>query len=195
MPRHKEFDPQEVLDEAMCLFWEKGYEATSMQDLVERLGINRFSIYSSFGSKHKLFLAAVDHYRHNYAAKLRAVLEDKSKGIQAIKDYFRKMESDLSTPEGRIGCLVQNSTLELAIWDQELEQRIRETNLSFEKAIRHALVRARRMGEISPGGNLRQRARFLFSVGQGMIVVGKGHGDAKMLHDIAQFACKLLDSL
>ncbi len=62
MPRVKEFDPDQALDRAMELFWRKGYEATSVQDLVEHMGINRFSLYDTFGSKHELFMAALDRY-------------------------------------------------------------------------------------------------------------------------------------
>ena len=154
MPRHKEYAPEEVLDKATQLFWRQGYEATSMQDLVDHLGINRFSIYDTFGSKHKLFLAAIDHYRNVYAAGLRATLEDESKGLQAIRDYFAMMESELSKAGGRVGCLVQNSTLECVLTDGDVETRIQETNLSFVRAIRAALRRAEKMGEIEEAATL-----------------------------------------
>lgn len=194
MPRQKEFDPEEVLDRAMCLFWEKGYESTTIQDLVDRLGINKFSIYDTFGNKHDLFLCAIDLYRRKHSAKLRLVLEEPDKGLRAIKNYFRTMAADLSRPAGRFGCVIQNSTLEMALWDPEVESRIQETNLSFQSAIEDALRRAVNIGEIGPSDDLEQRARFLYSVGQGMIVVAKGHGDAKMLHDISEYACGLLDT-
>ncbi len=193
MPRHKEYAPEEVLDKATQLFWRQGYEATSMQDLVDHLGINRFSIYDTFGSKHKLFLAAIDHYRNVYAAGLRATLEDESKGLQAIRDYFAMMESELSKAGGRVGCLVQNSTLECVLTDGDVETRIQETNLSFVRAIRAALRRAEKMGEIEESGDLTARARLLFSVGQGMLVVGKGHAHRKMLRDITKSVGALLE--
>ncbi len=193
MPRPKEFDPEQALEAALHLFWEKGYQATSMQDLVDRMNINRFSIYDTFGSKHELFLAALDQYRRNIAGKLKSVLEDRAEGLDAIKGYFRAMERDLSTKEGRKGCFVQNSTLELALRDRDVEQRVQATNLSFQKAIHAALVRAQKRGEIRPSGELRQRASYLFSVGQGMIVLAKAHGDPKMIRDVSDHACKLVD--
>ncbi len=193
MPRHKEYAPDEVLDKATHLFWRQGYEATSMQNLVDHLGINRFSIYDTFGNKHELFLAAIDHYRDIYAAGLRTTLEDESKGVQAIKDYFAMLAAELNKPEGRVGCLVQNSTLECVLRDNAVEQRIQETNLSFQKAIRAALMRAEKMGEIAPGGDLTARARLLFSIGQGMLVVGKGHASKAMLRDITESACAIFE--
>ena len=191
MPRPKEFEPDEILEKAMTLFWKQGYEGTSLQELVDHLGINRFSIYDTFGNKHELFLAAVDHYRANYATKLRAVLEDENKGLEAIKGYFRFMAADLN----RNGCFVQNSTLELVLKDADVEERIQETNLSVQKSIAAALRRAEEKGEIRAGGDNIGRTRFLFAAGQGMIVASKGHGDKEMLDDIARLAADYLDSL
>ena len=142
MPRTKSYNRDEMLGKAMDLFWQKGYAATSLQDLVDHLGINRFSIYDSFGNKHSLFLAALDRYRENVAKALRTKLDDGTKGIDAIKEYFRAMEAGLSIPGGRMGCLVQNSTLEMVLSDPEVERRIAATNLAFRGAILDALVRA-----------------------------------------------------
>lgn len=194
MPRVKNYNQEEMLDKAMNLFWEKGYAATSMQSLVDHLGINRFSIYDSFGDKHSLFLAALDRYRENVAISLRTKLDDDTKGIEAIKDYFRAMAAHLSTPSGRMGCLVQNSTLEMVLSDPEVEKRIQETNFSFRKGIHDALVRAQKMGEIEPADDTLQKAQFLFSTGQGMIVTGKAHGDPKMVQDVCDQVFSLLDS-
>lgn len=194
MPRPKEFDRNEALEAALHLFWEKGYQATSMQDLVDRMDMNRFSIYETFGSKHELFLSALDLYRRDIAGNLRSLLEDESKGLDAIKRYFRAMAKDLSAKGGRVGCFLQNSTLELALQDKAVEHRAQATNLSFQEAIHAALKRAQRRGEITSSKDLRPRARYLFSIGQGMIVIAKAHGDPKMIHDVSNHACELLES-
>ena len=194
MPRIKSYNREEMLNKAMDLFWEKGYAATSMQNLVDHLGINRFSIYDSFGDKHSLFLASLDQYRKNVASSLLEKLIDKTKGVEAIKDYFRAMAADLGAPSGRIGCLVQNSTLEMVLSDPEVEKRIQETNLSFRGAIHDALLRAEIMGEIENAGDLPQKAQLLFSIGQGMIVTGKAHGDPEMVQDVRDQVCDMLDS-
>src|ERR1700747_2040175 len=72
----RQFDPDEVLDRAMALFWERGYAATSIQDLVAKTGINRASLYNTFGDKKRLFLAVLDHYAKKVAAPLMAELSD-----------------------------------------------------------------------------------------------------------------------
>ncbi len=69
----------------MQAFWRKGYEATSIQDLVEQMGINRFSLYDTFGDKHRLYLAALDRYRQKVASESLACLEHSHKGLTAIR--------------------------------------------------------------------------------------------------------------
>ena len=194
MPRTKGYDREAILERAMGIFWEGGYQGTSLQNLVENLGINKFSIYDAFGDKHSFFLAALDRYRENVAASLRETLEDKSRGLQAIKDYFNDMATDLTKVEGRVGCLVQNSTLELVLSDPEVEKRIQETNLSFIDAIFDALVRAEKMGELGNANDLKQKARFLFAAAQGMIVVAKAHNDHTVVRDVCAQACSLIES-
>ena len=193
MPRTKGYDREVILEKAMGLFWEGGYQATSLQKLVDNLGINKFSIYDAFADKHSFFLAALDRYRENVAANLRESLEDRDKGLQAIKDYFNAMAADLTMPEGRVGCLVQNSTLELVLSDPEVEKRIQETNKSFVDAIQAALVRAVGKGELNPSDDLRQKARLLFATAQGMIVLAKAHNDSESVREVCGQVCLLID--
>ncbi len=177
MPRLKEFDPGEALDRAMALFWEKGYRATSIQDLVERMGINRFSIYDTFGDKRALFAAAIDLYLERRTALLLGILENPNQGLEAIEGYFRALAEAMTSPEGRRGCLVQNATLELTHGEGDLTDRLLAINRRIETAFYGALRRARRQGELREGHNLRDRARFLFAVSQGMIVMAKASDD------------------
>src|ERR1051326_3516607 len=87
MARHKEFDREEALQKAMEVFWERGYEATSIQDLVEQMGINRQSLYDTFGDKHALYLAALDHYREVEGGKMFKLLERQG----SVKKTLRKL--------------------------------------------------------------------------------------------------------
>ena len=80
MARPKEFERDVVLDRAMQVFWSSGYEATSIQHLVDRMGIQRGSLYATFGDKRALFFAAIDHYDRVVTAKLLAVLEEPGSG-------------------------------------------------------------------------------------------------------------------
>ncbi|HSH40807.1 MAG TPA: helix-turn-helix domain-containing protein, partial [Arenicellales bacterium] len=89
MSRNKAFDETEVLERAMTLFWRKGYEATSIQELVTHTGIQRGSLYATYGDKRRLFLAALDHYCGVIAARRLHVLTAPGSGKAAIRRFFQ----------------------------------------------------------------------------------------------------------
>lgn len=109
MPRQKEFDPERVLEKAMGVFWEKGYHATSVRDLVERMGINRFSMYDTFGGKRQLFLAALDRYTRRTRDGMLGALERSDQGLPAIRQYLMSVVDEYSARSGWRGCLMINS--------------------------------------------------------------------------------------
>ena len=89
MPRPRAFDEESVLDNAMNIFWSKGFEATSIQDLVNETGLNRASMYASFGDKKALFLRVLDHYSQKISAQRFADLRNIEDGRAAIEKTFR----------------------------------------------------------------------------------------------------------
>ncbi len=186
MPRAKEFEPDVALDKAMHLFWEKGYAGTSIQDLVDRMGVNRFSIYDTFGDKHALYLAAIARYREQVTGRLLAIL-DEGDGLSAIQNHFGALAEVLSSPLGRAGCLVQNATLEVAPRDAEVAARTRATNGAVADAMFDALTRARAAGALGGRDDSRDRAHHLFAVGQGLIVMAKGSDDGEAMRGAARF--------
>ena len=112
MPRPREFDPETALEQAVAVFWEKGYEATSVQDLVDRMGVNRCSIYNTFGDKHELFLKALQHYGNKMRAEgPPAQLARSDEGLQAIRDYFAAAIDHFVSPDGVHGCFVINTAV------------------------------------------------------------------------------------
>ncbi|MEE8520385.1 MAG: TetR family transcriptional regulator [Gemmatimonadota bacterium] len=177
MPRTKEFDPDQALDRAMQLFWRKGYEATSVQNLVDQMGINRFSLYSTFGSKHDLFLAALDRYRDEVVTDGVSMLEGPEVGISAIRCYFESAAEMAATSKGRrSGCLMTNAAVEVAPHDKEAAARIEAHLERLENAFYRQLRNARKEGELKAGQSLRDLARFLTGAAQGlgvMVTAGK----------------------
>src|SRR5436305_13985260 len=99
MARQKEFDRDEVLHKAMEVFWTRGYEGASMQDLVKRMGINRQSIYDTFGDKHSLFLQSLDRYREIESRKLFAVLERPGSVKKNLRQLFEEVISTAESAE------------------------------------------------------------------------------------------------
>ena len=149
MPRGKKFHIKKALEQAMLLFWAKGYEATSTQDLVKGMGINRASLYDTFGNKHDLFIQTLRHYILTYQEKQLSNLKKNHSGRQAIILLFEQISSHALSRSGRNGCFLVNTALELAPHDQQAEkiviQAFHRIELFFAKMIREA----QEIGEIS----------------------------------------------
>jgi TetR/AcrR family transcriptional repressor of nem operon len=190
--RPREFEHDVVLDRAMRLFWSRGYEATSVQDLVDRMGIQRGSLYAAFGDKRALFFAAIDRYDRVVTAKLLAALDEPASGTDAIRRFFR-LKVDLAVEARRPrGCLVTNSATELAPRDRGAATRVGAVLAKLEAAFRRAVVRAQKAGEIDPARNPRALARFLTSSAQGLSVMARTFPERAVLEDIVDVILAVL---
>ena len=144
MARTKEFDKQVVLTKAMNLFWEQGYEKTSMQELVDRIGIHRRSIYDTFGDKHQLFLKSLALYEDNLAKRItQRVSSDESVQGKIRRLLSITLEQDENQPAG---CLIVNTASELALIDEEVSQKI---NVNGCHIIFSDVFQSRRNGKIA----------------------------------------------
>lgn len=173
MPRVKLFKEEEVLTKAMMIFWKKGYHATSIQDMVDHLGINRASLYDTFGGKKKLFNSAFDHYRRTGNEGFKRSL-DSQDGVKAtLRMIFRKViEEDVSDPDSK-GCLVANTTTELLPHDLELQLVIIRHREDVEQIIYDFLLKGVQQGEISRKIDLKIMASLLYTLLTGLRVTGK----------------------
>jgi len=184
MPRQKEFDREAALDRAMSAFWTKGYAATSVEDLVARMGIQRGSLYATFGDKRSLFLSALDRYQRVVTRELFDALEAPGSGLEAIRRFFRlRVEGSLdrSRPPG---CLVTNSAVELARGDRGAAAKVGGSLAKLEAAFLRALERARAQGELAATRDVRALARFLTSSAQGLSVMAKAFPERAVLEDV-----------
>jgi len=191
--RPKEFERDVVLDRAMRVFWSRGYEATSIEHLVARMGIQRGSLYGTFGDKRALFFAAIDRYDRVVTAKLLAALEDPRSGKAAIRRFFRLKVAASTEPRRPRGCLVTNSAAELASRDRGTATRVGTALTKIEAAFHRAVVRAQKAGEIDRARDPRALARFLTSSAQGLSVMAKTSPDRAVLQDIVKVILKTLE--
>ena len=193
MARPKEFDREQALDRAMAAFWSKGYEATSIEDLVARMGIQRGSLYGTFGDKRSLFLSALDRYQRVVARELFDALEAPGSGLAAIRRFFRlRVESALDRRRPA-GCLVTNSAVELSGRDRGAAARVGGSLAKMEGAFLRALERARAAGELPAARDLRALARFLTSSAQGLSVMAKALPDRAILDDVVSVVLAALE--
>ncbi|WP_434362043.1 TetR/AcrR family transcriptional regulator [Parasalinivibrio latis] len=171
MARTKNFDRQDKLIEAMHLFWEKGYAETSVSDLVERLGINRFSLYSTYGDKHTLYHETLEYYLNTYSCPRLDAFFGEDSGLESIFDYLSRFCA--LQKEQREGCFMQNALLEKCLTDEFV---LAAGNRLFDfiiKTMTHALENAKLFGQIKPDVNIPQTASFILLQMQGFRVLGK----------------------
>ncbi|MEU6550162.1 TetR/AcrR family transcriptional regulator [Streptomyces sp. NPDC046915] len=194
MARTKEFDPDAALQSALELFWRRGYEATSMSDLVEHLGIGRASLYATFGSKHELYLKALDRYQQSCDGPLLRELSQPGPALPAVRAVVRRFASEAATGERRLsGCLVTNTAAELAPHDPAAARRVQHSWDRLETMLHSALIRAQAQGELAADRDPQTLARMLLVLLQGLRVVGKASPDPARVRDAAEQALTLLD--
>ncbi|RKT88133.1 TetR/AcrR family transcriptional regulator, transcriptional repressor for nem operon [Saccharopolyspora antimicrobica] len=192
MGRVKEFDPDAALRTAMELFWRQGYEATSMQDLVDHLGLGRGSIYGAFGGKRDLFLAAVERYADDARTGLLDQLSAPGSSLEAVRALVRWYARTAVADEHRKGCLVTNTAVELP-GDTDAARLVASELEAVETALTTALMRARSEGELPAERDPAALARFLVTVLQGIRVVGKTSLRQRLIDDTVEQALALLD--
>ncbi|MBV9380404.1 MAG: TetR/AcrR family transcriptional regulator [Streptosporangiaceae bacterium] len=192
MARTKEFDPESALRAALELFWERGYEATSMADLVEHTGVARASIYATFGGKRALYLKALDRYGELTDPELLAGLSRPGPVLPAVRALVERYAWEAAGETGRRGCFVVNTAVELAPHDPLAARRVQANWDFLETALTSALMRAQAQGELAEGKDSRALARLLLVLLQGMRVMGKAATEPDRLHDAAAQALALL---
>jgi TetR/AcrR family transcriptional repressor of nem operon len=147
--RPREFDTDEVLDRVVNLFWDQGYEATSMSDIVAATGLNKSSLYNSFGSKEELFGIAIDRYVEMQESMLKGVLRDGHAGLDDILTFLDYVRREIGGPTGSRGCLAVNTTTELGNRDNSIASMSARYRGEMRTSARAALDRAAAAGEIS----------------------------------------------
>lgn len=192
MARSKEFDPGVALDQALELFWERGYEATSMADLVAHLGVAKASIYATFGGKQEFFAKALRRYLDLTDPKIMADLSQPGPVIPAVKALIGRYADEAAGEDRHLGCMVVNSAVELAARDAGVARLVETSWAHLETTLTSALLRARAQGELASGADPRALARFLLVFLQGVRVLGRAPDAAVRLRDAARVAVSLL---
>jgi AcrR family transcriptional regulator len=120
------FDLDQVLDEAVLVFWSKGYEGASLDDLTKAMGINRPSLYAQFGNKHGLFLAAIDRYVDTISRPQSVPLMEEKDVVDAVSGYYREIVKCVSEEGRPAGCLIASVATEIAERDGEVRRKVTE---------------------------------------------------------------------
>jgi TetR/AcrR family transcriptional regulator, transcriptional repressor for nem operon len=191
MARPREFDRGEALKRALAVFWEKGYDATSTDDLGRAMRIGRQSMYDTFGDKHRLYLEALRLYETDTGAELFRRIYESPSPFVALCDYILAIAD--GTPGDRArGCFFVNATTELAPSDPDVAAVIRASSARCEAAFERILREAKQCGEVDRSVDERLAARFLLSTIRGLRVSAKADVEPDDLRAIATLALSSL---
>ena len=190
MARPLEFDKSVALDAAMEQFWREGYEASSIQKLLDVMGINRGSLYSSFGDKESLFKVALDRYEKVVDCHVRTTLQEIEDPIDAISQFLNERYRKFPKRKISNGCLFVNTVNELTHTEPSLARLVAKKQQEIETLVVKRLEEAQQKGLISPGVDCVTLAGFVFVVMGGLNVRSKQSPDKKQLMGIIDLAMK-----
>lgn len=190
MARNREFEVNAVLSKAMDVFWEKGYEKTSMQDLVTEMGVHRRSIYDTFGDKHDLFMKVIDRYEDVIGTPIYHA-NGHTSPKKAIREIFeRVIRKKEDKPRG---CLMVNTAVELAIHDEEAAAKVNESFAKTEARLQELVELGIKSGEIGASHDALKLSQFLNNTLLGLRVLVKTTEDAEKLQGIVATTLSMLD--
>jgi len=193
MARTKDFDENEVLAKAIQLFWHKGYNGTSMQDLVDGLGISRSSLYDTYTDKHTLYVKALESYQNSAARKIQEIINKPGPVKETIKQLLQLAIGELLCDQQHKGCFMVNAEVEVAPHDTEVNDLVSKNEQQMEQAFYQVIQKGKDSGEIKNRQDARALARFIFNAVKGMRVTAKSITDRSVFDDIIKLTVSALD--
>lgn len=168
--RPKTFDQNEALGSAMIQFWSSGFAGSSMQDLVDRMGISRQSLYDTYGNKRELFEAALRRYREEIIEpKLKAIGDPALPPPEAVREYFRSVvDAPKETPPG---CLVVRSATEISVTDHEVGALLEECAMLAQETLSEVVERGQQTGDFDRSRSVRDLVGCIMAAAMGMHVL------------------------
>jgi TetR/AcrR family transcriptional repressor of nem operon len=186
MARKKEFDEKILLDKALALFWRKGYNATSAQDLVDELGISRSSLYDTYTDKRNLFKESLRQYQLCNTSVIIRMADESTDARQTVQQIFQNIIKESTEDEFNKGCFMVNTAVELSGQDKEIGELVSQNNKSVEDALTRLIKKGQTDGQFSTKKTARAFARYLFSSISGLRVAARSGADRRVLNDIAE---------
>lgn len=189
MARPVEFEYDEVLDKAMAQFWLEGYEASSVQKLLDVTGINRGTLYNSFGDKDTFFKSCLEKYNAQIKSTIDATLGNKDlKAANAIEAYFDQALVSLPNKQRVLGCLLVNSVCESINWDKDIQKLLKSSLNVIRKGLLARTKELEKAGQLRKGIKADFAADYLMNTLHGLRVSARSGKSPKVLGDAAAFA-------
>ncbi|ARV11994.1 TetR/AcrR family transcriptional regulator [Gilvibacter sp. SZ-19] len=183
MPRPEVFDRADVIQKVQAVFWDKGYNGTSMQDLVDATGLNRSSIYNSFGSKHELFMLSLQQYQDQNMKNIDKMVVDLLSPINVLKQLFKGAAQGACDTENK-GCMLVNCATELANQESSVQHWLAGSNAKMHAKFKELLDAAKDAGQVSKESDSVLLAHYLLMSLQGLRVNGMTNQDPQLLNQL-----------
>lgn len=184
MPDIKHFDPDVALERVERLFWERGAAATSIQDVAAATGLNRSSLYATFGGKQRLYRAALERYLRERAGPASRALAADPRGLPAVRDFFDGLIDVRCSGEfAGWGCMVVNAHAGVERTDPEVRRLLETHHRELRAALATALETARGLGQLGPGASPEAMARTLALLAYGVNLRSRAGADAAELRE------------
>ncbi|MCW8916402.1 MAG: TetR/AcrR family transcriptional regulator [Magnetovibrio sp.] len=184
MARPQKFDTNTVLDQAMAVFWLKGYDDTSIQDLVDATGLNRGSLYNAFGDKAQLFAQVMEHYKANSPARQLVQAPEGTSPRTLIQDFLTALVLRAQKDPDRKGCLITNTAAGLYGCDEAMNEWICNTLETLENVLTKVIILGQERSEITSERDAQTLARFLVTTAQGINVIASSQVNLDHLSDV-----------
>lgn len=191
MSRNKSYNTDDVLEKAMHVFWNNGYEQTSVRLLEKEMGINQFSIYSSFSSKHNLFVESLKKYREYVNKNVYGDLLKPGARIKDLELFLYRFTDDKKSVKKYKGCLVVNTTGEINPMDDEITIELINYYMFIKEMLKKVLSNSIEAGDISADTDIDKYSNFLLGVMQGLSVGAKVLPD-NQIRDIIKVSLSVL---
>lgn len=188
--RPREFCADEALDKALHVFWQRGYEGTSMSDLTDAMGISRPSLYAAFGNKEDLFRQALDRYAETGPGALQREALKEQTARAVVERLLRSAAESLTDPRNPPGCLAVQGALSCGDAAESIKNELCARRAAGEAALRERFERARAEGDLPRDSDPAALARYIATVTQGMAVQAAGGATRAALLEVADVALK-----
>ncbi|SEN42242.1 TetR/AcrR family transcriptional regulator [Paenibacillus sp. OK076] len=193
MVRQREFDTDQALEAAMQIFWDKGFEATSLSDLTTVMGIQRPSLYAAFGDKKELFETALRRYTTLHAAQVRFRLQHTSSVKEAFRALFEHIGAEGDVTDARHGCFCINTMVELAPHDPKFAVLTREHQMYLAAIFKETIERGQETGELSNDLDANDLSKSLVVSMIGLTVMMKSEPDRSFVQQSIKVTLSLLE--
>jgi len=190
--RPRTFDRDEALKKAMYVFWEKGYEGTSMADLIQSIGMKAPSIYAAFGNKDAIFKEVVLHYLPIVAKGQLGVLNNTATIYEAVEKTLSECVRLFTSEENPHTCLIMTAAINASPEHQEHVEFLRAMRSDYKESWKKRFERAKEDAQLSAGLEPHQLAEYFVTIIQGMALSAKDGANREALTKTSEFALQIL---